>query len=269
VREETTKGRTEGGFFPRLHAFSGPADHRSALQGDAAFRGFRAFRSSSSPSALRLHPSGFSLIELLVVIAIIGILVTIITGAVQSVVRDRKIAHAKSEVQAIAMAAEEYYRTYREIPVATNWYDPTADNNNELFFSINTRQGTSGTTNRSGNYAIAAQFYDILSGTNGIGKAFLSITRVDGAGGNAANGVLLDPWRKPYAIYFDSNYDGVIGLNLYKDNAAMSGVANTAGASVRKDARVFVRSSGPNGIVDIPNTRQSDDITWPPMDTIW
>jgi prepilin-type N-terminal cleavage/methylation domain-containing protein len=182
--------------------------------------------------------TGFTLIELLVVIVIIGILVAIVVGAVQSVVRDRKIAQAKSEVQAIATAAEEYYRIFREIPVSTNWYNPTA---------------ADASYTPTGSVAMADEFYNRLMGSNEQSKVFLDIKRMDIATtptGNSSNGAILDPWKTPYAIYFDSNYDGV-----------------TYG--FRKDCTVFIRSRGPNKLQDPDSPSRSDDISWPPMDTIW
>lgn len=176
------------------------------------------------------------MIELLVVIAIIGILVGIVVGAVQSVVRDRKIAQAKSEVQAIAMAAEEYYRTFKEIPVWTNWYVPTAPESADVRF-------VPGASTNMGR-----EFYDRLTGSNGLQMVFLSIQRIEGV--NSSIGILLDPWRSPYEFYLDSNYNGTV--------AGLFG----------KDCTIFVRSRGPNGLDNGNNPRTSDDITWPPLDTL-
>lgn len=223
--------------------------------------------------AVRAAPeatTGFTLIELLVVIVIIGILVAIVVGAVQSVVRDRKIAQAKSEVQAIATAAEEYYRIFREIPLSTNWYhtaSPPDGERSDCFFApgvwASTAPPTGGApysdTSRPNNYAMAREFYDRLTGSNVLNKVFLGTHRIEGV--NSTNGVLRDPWGVVYDFYLDSDYSGEVHFYNYGGGVAEAGM--------RKDCISFVRSRGPNRQLNSNNPRSSDDVTWPPLDTIW
>ncbi len=106
---------------------------------------------------------------------------------------------------------------------------------------------------------MANEFYNRLTGSNEQSKVFLSIVRADGV--NSTNGVLRDPWGTPYDIYMDSNYSGEMHFYNYG-----GGVTETA---FRKDCTVFIRSRGPDKTINNNNARQSDDITWPPLDTIW
>lgn len=226
-----------------------------------------------------LHLSGFTLVELLAVIAIIGILVSIVAGAIQSVVYNRKVAQAKSEVQAIAAAAEEYYRTFREVPLSTNWYvpvNPPFGDQSDCYFAPGNAQisvenpPTTGSpyqnTTRPDNYAMANELYNILTGSNSLGKSFLALQRV--AGVNSTNGVLLDPWQRPYEFWLDSDYSGRISFQRF--------ATNVWSTTIEKNCIIFVRSKGPNGKVDayqsfqyvIVNPPYGDDLTWPPVETL-
>lgn len=195
-------------------------------------------------SAFRVRGSGFTLIELLVVIIIIGILVSIITGAVQSVIRDRKIAQAKAEVQAIAIATEEYRRQFGEIPLATNWYDPNS-------WDVGYVEGLSSNS-------MAGELYNRLIGSNATKVVFLKIQRVEGV--NSTNGVLRDPWGNPYDFYLDSNYDRRIDLGPYQPAGGYCRIV--------QDITIFVRSRGPDRRAGNEIYYQNDDITWPPLDSV-
>jgi prepilin-type N-terminal cleavage/methylation domain-containing protein len=75
----------------------------------------------SRPSARR---AGFTLVELLVVIAVIAILATISFGLFKAANDGRNKAKSKGEMQAIAMAAQSYRKTYGDFPAC----DSGADN---------------------------------------------------------------------------------------------------------------------------------------------
>jgi prepilin-type N-terminal cleavage/methylation domain-containing protein len=212
--------------------------------------------------------SGMSLIELMVVMLIIGILVGMVSAMVFSVLRNSKIRRAESEVRAIALAAEEYYRVFRELPVATNWYhtsNPPDGERSDCFFApgvwASTMPPTGGSpyqsTNRPSNTAMAREFYDRLTGMNGLSQDFLKITRTPE---NSSNGVLLDPWKTPYDFYFDSNFSGELHFYNYG-----GGVVETW---LRQDRMFFVRSRGPDRQVAPYDRTSSDDITWPTCDSI-
>jgi prepilin-type N-terminal cleavage/methylation domain-containing protein len=68
----------------------------------------------SRPSARR---AGFTLVELLVVIAVIAILATISFGLFKAANDGRNKSKSKGEMQAIAMAAQSYRKTYGDFPV--------------------------------------------------------------------------------------------------------------------------------------------------------
>lgn len=197
-----------------------------------------------------MRGAGFTLIELLVVIAIIGILISLVVGAVQSVVRSRKIAQAQSEVQAIAVATEEYRRLFREIPLATNWYDPRGSGGpygNDCWYVSGMAPD-----------ALAAEFYNRLLGSNETQVVLLKIERIEGV--NSTNGVLRDPWGTPYDFYLDSNYDGRIDLDPYRPSGWF--------IRIQQDITIFVRSRGPDRNAGARPPSMSDDVTWPPFETI-
>lgn len=60
--------------------------------------------------------AGFTLVELLVVIAVIGILATITFGLFKAANDGRNKSKSKGEIQAIAMAAQSYRKTYGDFP---------------------------------------------------------------------------------------------------------------------------------------------------------
>jgi hypothetical protein len=162
-----------------------------------------------------------------------------VSAMVFNVLRNGKIRRAESEVRAIGLAAEEYYRVFREVPLSTNWYNPTGSSD----------CGYTGTTN---NYPMAAEFYNRLSGANGLQQDFLKIART---AENSVTGVLLDPWGSPYEFYLDSNYDGRVAGPV----------------SFSRSITVFVRCIGPNRVADNPGrSGGNDDVTYPALaELIW
>ncbi len=74
----------------------------------------------SRPSARR---AGFTLVELLVVIAVIAILATISFGLFKAANDGRNKSKSKGEMQAIAMAAQSYRKTYGDFPGCLNGVD--------------------------------------------------------------------------------------------------------------------------------------------------
>src|SRR5205085_5508610 len=61
---------------------------------------------------------GFTLIELLVVISIIGILAGILLPALTKAKTAAKVAQAKTEIQGLKGAIEQYYSSYQRYPTS-------------------------------------------------------------------------------------------------------------------------------------------------------
>lgn len=74
----------------------------------------------SRPSARR---AGFTLVELLVVIAVIAILATISFGLFKAANDGRNKSKSKGEIQAIAMACQNYRRSYGDFPCCATGTD--------------------------------------------------------------------------------------------------------------------------------------------------
>jgi prepilin-type N-terminal cleavage/methylation domain-containing protein len=72
------------------------------------------------------NKKGFTLIELLVVVAIIGLLASVVLGAVNSGRTKARDAQRKSDIRQIVIALELYYDTYGVYPTASGATAPGA-----------------------------------------------------------------------------------------------------------------------------------------------
>lgn len=153
---------------------------------------------------------GFTLIELLVVIVIITILVSLLFPAIKTALLKAEAAKAKTTVLNIATAFKAFNAEYGRWPTGAT--SSSQDLNTNLFNSAN------------GN-------------TRNI--VFLDTASKD----INSSGYILDPWKTPYHITFDVNYQNSVSTNC------SSGGGTIAGG-------VAIWSSGPDGTCGT-----SDDVT--------
>jgi prepilin-type N-terminal cleavage/methylation domain-containing protein len=188
----------------------------------------------------KMKRSGFTLIELLVVISIIGILAGILLPALTKAKVSAKVAQAKTEIQGLKGAIEQYYSTYQRYPTSLSVRKDGVSN-----FSPDYTYGTYGTTApgnptyapkgvkqpttvpagsqpkvSTNNSEVVAILMDqdrtnpnlIKKGNpeNRQGQAFLNAKGANsqtGPGVSSIDGVYRDPWGSPYIISLDLNYD--------------------------------------------------------------
>ena len=157
---------------------------------------------------LRTEYRGFTLVELLTVIGIIAVLAGILIPTVNVAIRKAKVAKARADVEAIALAAKLYHDEYGRWPafewkgdIQTRWQGKLRE------FNDPTRATT-----------INAYFSRILTGldrdTNPKGIEFLAVKSENRAEISSLPGVpssedpwfFADPWGRPYFIAVDDDY---------------------------------------------------------------
>lgn len=156
------------------------------------------------PSARR---PGFTLVELLVVIAVIAILATISFGLFKAANDGRNKSKSKGEMQAIAMAAQSYRKTYGDFPACQNGVDDRF--RRDLLDQLVGRRVLRVTTPGSPPVLLAFDDAALPGGTRRQLRPFLSqgdvttnndaqLTADDWRGNNAACREFVDAWGNPY-----------------------------------------------------------------------
>lgn len=168
----------------------------------------------------------FTLIELLVVIAIIAILAGLLMVALPAAVTAGKKAKAQVAVSGLATAAKAYYTEYGFYPSmpATMLAGSFAGY---------------GAGNAYTNMYVTTNLFSNISNTRNIPFYDFPTKDIDAAGtfGAAPNIAYLDPWKKPYRISFDVNYNNQIASPYPPSTLMIS-------------AGVIVYSCGPDGKSD-------------------
>ncbi len=199
--------------------------------------------------------SAFTLIELLVVIAIILILAAFLTPAVDKALTRGRVTRARTEMSSIAAAIQAYVNEYGHMPVGR-------DNG----YGDHVYMGAWGVDiSVVGNPRQTRYVFNILRGldrtNNPKGMVFLEVPERAMTGEcllrqrtyTAEEGYYLDPWKNPYILVMDTDFDnqvggfeGIVGtwmgfpaISALLQN--LSGTANYAFPGVR----VAVMSYGP------------------------
>ena len=215
---------------------------------------------------------GFTLIELLVVISIIGILAGILLPALTKAKTAAKVAQAKTEIQGLKGAIEQYYSSYQRYPTSKSVRTDGVSNFNPDF-----TYGTFGVTApgnpayapakvrptqipvtlghvSTNNSEVVAILMD-MDRTNPLnpkkgnpenrqGTVFLNAKGTSIATppspGVGPDGVYRDPWGSPYIITFDLNYDDSCRDGFYR------GTAVSQDPVTKKGINGFVNAGGPD-----------------------
>jgi prepilin-type N-terminal cleavage/methylation domain-containing protein len=234
----------------------------------------------------RTYQGGMSLIEILVVIAIIGILAGMLFPALQAAQKKAKIAQARKEMSDIKLAIENFKSQYSIWPLngaarGAGAPDFTFGTYGFSGFAVNESALNPGLGYQTNN---AAVMYILLAeanlehnpnhANNPQKKVFLTakIQSVNDVPGVGANFVYLDPWRNPYVITIDANYDETTQDAFYCRNSItqpLSGGANGLNNLVSKSGLatndfvfrggVMVWSMGPDGKADF-NLKADDGV---------
>jgi len=192
---------------------------------------------------------GFTLIEMLTVIAIIAILAGLLFPAISGARRKAQIAQAESEIKSIESALKAYYTEYGRWPIG---------NGGGGDFSYGKFE-TGGPSGCCENYYLMDALrgipdtYGAPCGSNYQGQnnprniVFLEIA----ASSMDSYGNYVDPWKHPYQITLDTDYDGNC------DSLGCGGAyPTTATNGTVKNHTVVVWSVGPDGVGGT-----ADDIT--------
>jgi len=184
---------------------------------------------------------GFTLVEVLTVIAIIMMLVSILLVGVSAVRAGAKKQKARADIATIEHAIKAYQSEYFKLPIPD---DPTGTRGQGQSIANNALgEYFTGDFDRPGNIEVT----NVIAALMGVDTPLIPncrrITFLEAQAGATNNSALyLDPWKHPYQIKFDSDYNGK--LEYY------SGGKNAGSEKI--PAAFIVISYGPNGQKDCP-----------------
>lgn len=140
----------------------------------------------------------FTLIELLVVIAIMAILAGLILGTLSGIQRKANRDRAKTEIEALSAALENYKAEYGDYPRATNAFSTTGSNNANILYRA---------------LVVADETY------NPSGKVYFPVSKGMSSSTNYTNAAnyFVDPFGQPYQYKYpgDTDKSGATSFDMF------------------------------------------------------
>ena len=200
---------------------------------------------TQKPEVAHSPRAAFTLVELLAVMAVIALLVGILYPTLRSIRDGAKKSQAKSDVQKLETAFQQYYNEYGK------WPDTTGRTWNDYTSMLN--------GNRKPYDGGAATAWATANNPRGIKFMDFEKKQIDPANGN-----FLDPWGTPYNFVIDNGQTPIPNIASWQDTFSSDGLTETPsspGPAKFVPKPYFIYSYGPNKINDGGRAPQWDDVT--------